>query len=559
MASAALPPLLPGFEVIERIGSGGFADVYLCWQLRPYRKVAVKVLRSEHLSTDGLRQFEAEADIMARVSEHPFIVTIHDVGVAPDGRPFIVMERYSGAHFADRARGRGLPVADVLRVGIQIASAIETAHRAGIIHRDIKPANILTSGYGNPGLTDFGIAGVRTDHGIDEMTGMSIAFAPPEVLANESTAGAELSDIYSFSATLWAILAGRAPFSAVDGDNSDDAMVERILDGALPASPREGVPQSLVHLLRNGLAQDLASRPPSALDIARSLQDVEQELQLATTPIGEIPERQVGGSDPRRSASRLDDQRPSEPVARQPQPEPSPPTVAGRRSGAVGAPAALPAVDELTRLPGPMAPAAGQEVSAKLTVGPPLSAGAGTAVNGPSFTVGDPIGDRIDLAVEDAPIVSPTDPNAGRMRLAMVVGTVAVLLVIAVLAITRSGEGGTATTRATTEPTSPEDSTLAADPPAPPDASVVLKADGTIEARWEKPVDAGPETTYQLDVIEPEGDVYGTSLVVEGLDTTIKLLPGYEVPSRVCIELSSVVGGSSISTTGLIKCSDPPG
>jgi serine/threonine protein kinase len=131
------PPELPGFTPDRWIGGGGFADVFLYTQLRPSRSVAVKILRREHLSAQALANFDAEADIMAEVSTHPYIVTIFASGVSPDGRPYIVMEHYPQPNFGERARGGALDLTEVLRTGIQVASAVETAHRAGIVHRDI--------------------------------------------------------------------------------------------------------------------------------------------------------------------------------------------------------------------------------------------------------------------------------------------------------------------------------------------------------------------------------------------------------------------------------------
>jgi serine/threonine protein kinase len=104
----------------------------------------------------------------------------------------------------------------VLRTGIQVASAVETAHKAGILHRDIKPANILTSEYNRPGLTDFGIA--TSTIGGTEAEGLSIPWAPPEVV-NASAPPEVSADIYSLAATTYTLLAGRSPFELSSGSN----------------------------------------------------------------------------------------------------------------------------------------------------------------------------------------------------------------------------------------------------------------------------------------------------------------------------------------------------
>ena len=152
-------PKIPGLVFVQPLGSGGYADVFLYEQQSPRMPVAVKVLKSEGL-TDALRQqFVEEADTMAALGDHPYIVQVFRSGTSDDGRPYLVMKYYPPPNLAMRARAERFSVEDVLRTGIQLASAVETAHRAHIMHRDIKPANVLVSAYGAPGLTDFGIAG----------------------------------------------------------------------------------------------------------------------------------------------------------------------------------------------------------------------------------------------------------------------------------------------------------------------------------------------------------------------------------------------------------------
>ncbi len=152
------PPDLPGYKPLQLLGSGGFADVFLYEQRLPRRKVAVKVLLTEELGRDTRAQFVAEANLMAQLSAHPFIVTIFHADVSADGRPYFVMEYCSGPSLADRYKRERFAVEDALRTGIRLAGAVATAHAAGILHRDIKPANVLTNDYGWPALTDFGIS-----------------------------------------------------------------------------------------------------------------------------------------------------------------------------------------------------------------------------------------------------------------------------------------------------------------------------------------------------------------------------------------------------------------
>ena len=117
--------------------------MFLYEQQLPRRKVAVKVLLTEELGRDTRAQFVAEANLMAQLSAHPFIVTIFHADVSADGRPYFVMEYCSGPSLAERYKREPFAVEDALRTGIRLAGAVATAHAAGILHRDIKPANVL--------------------------------------------------------------------------------------------------------------------------------------------------------------------------------------------------------------------------------------------------------------------------------------------------------------------------------------------------------------------------------------------------------------------------------
>jgi len=281
------PPNLPGFTYLSLLGSGGYSDVFLYEQARPRRQVAVKVLLESGLTDTGRRQFSAEADLMARVSTHPYIVTIYDAAVSADGRPFLVMEYYQRDTMAKRARAERLSVPDVLRIGVQVSSAVETAHRAGILHRDIKPANILTSEYGRPGLTDFGISANRAEV-VDDDGGMSVPWSPPEAFRTGAVTD-ERADVYSLAATIWHLLVGRSPYEIVGGDNRSLSMIRRIEGSSVPSTGRDDVSESFERILRQCMSKLASARLPSALEFARALNGVQQEMSLGATPI-DIPE-----------------------------------------------------------------------------------------------------------------------------------------------------------------------------------------------------------------------------------------------------------------------------
>uniref|UniRef100_UPI00293EDBCD serine/threonine-protein kinase n=1 Tax=Clavibacter sp. MX14-G9D TaxID=3064656 RepID=UPI00293EDBCD len=277
------PPVLPGFTYVTVLGSGGFADVFLYEQDMPRRQVAVKVMLAE-IVTDRLRaMFRAEADLMAQLSAHPSVLTVHQASVAADGRPYLVMELCSSS-LSDRYRREPLGVAEVLRVGIRIASAVETAHRAGVLHRDIKPANILTTAFGHPVLSDFGIASTLEDAAATDAVGLSIPWSAPEVLADESP-GTVRSEVWSLAATVYSLLAGRSPFEVPGGQNAPADLVARIQRARPLPTGRADVPERLELVLRRAMSRQPSARPESALAFVRELQAVEAELRLAQTPL----------------------------------------------------------------------------------------------------------------------------------------------------------------------------------------------------------------------------------------------------------------------------------
>lgn len=293
------PPDIPGLRFVTQLGTGGYSEVYLYEQQRPRMNVAVKVLTRPDLTDQVRRQFTAEGDAMAALADHPSIVQVFNADIAPDGRPYLVMKYYPNPNLGVRARSERLSIAEALRIGIEISSAVETAHRAGILHRDIKPANILISQFGAAGLTDFGIAASKLDAtGAD---GLSVPWSPPEVLFSHTAPDVQ-ADVYSLAATIWHLLVGRSPFEVPGGDNQSAALMRRILEQPPPRTGRADIPDSLDRLLQQAMAKQPLSRPPSALAFARGLQAVEQEQRLALTQIIVPPSehqvtREIGGPD----------------------------------------------------------------------------------------------------------------------------------------------------------------------------------------------------------------------------------------------------------------------
>lgn len=283
MSTQLVPPLIPGAIYKAHLGSGGFADVYLYEQQLPKRDVAVKVIRPG-ASAVQTGAFEAEANLMSQMTFHPAILSVFNAGTTEDGRSYMVMEYCPPPHVGALAKKQKLPVPRVLDIGVRIAGAVETLHQAGIIHRDIKPANILLTPIGHPVLTDFGIAVSSSGMSPQGDAGFSIPWAPPEQVTGQGPFG-PATDVYSLGATLHTLLAGRSPFEIPGGNNEEIPMMNRVLRSPAPKIGRSDVPAELERVLTVAMAKNPAQRYASMLDFALALQQVQQELKQAPTPI----------------------------------------------------------------------------------------------------------------------------------------------------------------------------------------------------------------------------------------------------------------------------------
>jgi hypothetical protein len=290
----ASAPSIAGFEFIRLVGQGGFADVFLYQQAKPKREVAIKVLLAEAMGTEAVARLNAEADAMAGLSQHPNIVTVFHSGVADDGRPYMVMEYYPRPSLATRLRQTRRSVAAVLSIGVQLAGAVDSSHRLGILHRDIKPANILVDRWDRPVLGDFGIAMTTADarHGA---MGLSVPWSPPEALGDNPWAGPQ-SDVWGLAATVYSLLTGRAPFEVPGGDNKNPAQADRIRTAAYRGLGRPDAPASLDQVLLTAMAKDPAARYATMRAFGVALRGVEQEMGLPPTRLDIIDDS--AGYDP---------------------------------------------------------------------------------------------------------------------------------------------------------------------------------------------------------------------------------------------------------------------
>ncbi|MGW4771861.1 protein kinase domain-containing protein [Nocardia sp. NPDC004278] len=266
-----------GFAGAEEIGRGGFGEVYRCTQTEVDRTVAVKVLTGE--LDENRERFFREQRAMGRLTGHPNIVDMLEVGATGSGRPYLVMPYHRRGSLDARIRGDGpLPLPEVLRLGVKIAGALETAHRAEILHRDIKPGNILLTDYGEPALTDFGIAHIAG--GFETTTGTitgSPAFIAAEVLSGEAPSRA--SDVYGVGATLFCALTGHAPFERRSGEQVV-AQFLRITEQPVPDLRERGIPDDMCAVIESAMSREPRDRPTAAA-LGEQLRQVERNHGFA--------------------------------------------------------------------------------------------------------------------------------------------------------------------------------------------------------------------------------------------------------------------------------------
>jgi len=298
-----------GFDDADEIGRGGFGIVYRCVQSELDRTVAVKVLTA-HLE-ENRERFVREQRAMGRLTGHPNIVGVLQVGETDSGYPYLVMPYYRRGSLESRIRRDGpLPLPEVLRLGVKLIGALETAHRAEILHRDIKPGNILYTDYGEPALSDFGIAHVtgafKTATGT--FTG-SPAFTAPEILSGDPPS--MVSDVYGLGSTLFCALTGHAAYERRSGEQIVTQFL-RIATESAPDLRDFGITDDVAAVVEKAMAREPQGRP-SALALGEKLQQLQErhgfpveEMALQSEVAPEHPvQHPVASSPQRRTLSNL--------------------------------------------------------------------------------------------------------------------------------------------------------------------------------------------------------------------------------------------------------------
>ena len=267
-----------GLEDARLVARGGAGVILCCYESALGRNVAVKVLES-HFDDDSRERFLREGYAMGGLSGHPNIVNILRVGVTTSNRPYIVMPYHAADSLAVRLRREGpVPWPEALRIGVKLCGALETAHRTGTLHRDIKPANILINDYGEPQLSDFGIAHI--EGGYETAIGMfsaTIDYTAPEVMAGDPATVA--ADMYSLGATIYALIAGNAAHERRKGEDLI-AQYLRVTTTGVPDMRPDGIPDAVCSAIEKAMSLDPAERPASAEEFGHELQATQRRNGL---------------------------------------------------------------------------------------------------------------------------------------------------------------------------------------------------------------------------------------------------------------------------------------
>jgi WD40 repeat protein len=281
-----IPAHFGDYELLEEVARGGMGIVYRARQVSLDRTVAVKLLLTGALSSpENVKRFRVEASAAASL-QHPNIVTMHEVGVHQD-QHYLVMDFVAGPSLAKRVAQGPLPPQRAAAYVKTVAEAVHFAHEHGILHRDLKPSNILLDAKDQPRVTDFGLA--KRFEGETEITVSgqlvgSPSYLPPEQAADGRGKVSRRSDVYGLGATLYHLLAGRAPFQAAS--IAETLQQVRNTEPVAPRLLNPAVPRDLETICLKCLEKEPARRYPTAQALADELERFRNGQPVLARPIG---------------------------------------------------------------------------------------------------------------------------------------------------------------------------------------------------------------------------------------------------------------------------------
>jgi serine/threonine protein kinase len=270
------------YEIQSEIGRGGMATVYLAHDPNFRRNVAIKVVSVNFQDNLVFRgRFEREAHLIAKI-EHPAIVPVYDFG-EQDDQPYLVMRYMPGGSLTGRIKEGALTFTYATQIISQIAPALDAVHTQGIVHRDLKPGNILFDGFGNPAISDFGIAHFTA--ATTDLTGSAVIGTPSYMSPEQVRGDADLdgrSDVYALGVILFEMLTGRGPFHA----GTPLSMALKHLTEPIPSirSFRPDLPMQVEHILNRAMAKDREMRYSKSSELALELRAILNTFQDNLTP-----------------------------------------------------------------------------------------------------------------------------------------------------------------------------------------------------------------------------------------------------------------------------------
>ena len=494
---------IPGIDSAVEIGRSSSHTTYRVRDTATGQIVVIKLLHAGRDWPGLAERFEHEQSAMAALG-HPTIVPVLGHGWTETGMPFIATGEVAGGSIGDRLRGpTPMTGPDILGLGVRLAGALESAHRAGVVHGDLRPDDMMVSSQGEPLLADFGVVTLVRPNAADVTDPADLAHVAPELLDGQSASAR--SDLYSLASALYALFAG-LPAYVRPGDQSVIPVIKRITSDPLPDLTAKNVPAPVVDAISKGMAKDPSQRHQTAQDLGRSLQQAQVALGL---PMAEMT---LLGSPKARSTPMTRAAAAAAAPAAAPTPAPTP--------TAAPTPTPVPARAPATTSPGPT------------SSGPPAAVTAG--------------------ASEGA-------PPANRMPL--VIAAIAVVLVIAAVTFfaTRGGdskvtESTTTTTRETTTTT-----TATTDTTVPPASDTIdlLTNDGeqlvvNVPTSWSDRLtgdtaDGLPELQASTNLTE----FVGTTFLQPGIDF-VAFPASFIDPSDLSAALDQIIaidrGGNTLDT-----------